>query len=47
MAAYVVPVTLGRGERLFDGVPSLDLELLSARSTSLVTHIGYRVRRPA
>ncbi|MEV0053077.1 hypothetical protein AB0H34_21530 [Saccharopolyspora shandongensis] len=39
------PVALGAGERLFDGVPALDLELVSARPASLVTHITYRVRR--
>jgi hypothetical protein len=38
-------VTLGAGERLFDGVPSQQLEQLSARGTSLVTHINYRVVR--
>ncbi|MEV0696901.1 dihydrofolate reductase family protein [Saccharopolyspora sp. NPDC050389] len=45
LRTHIAPVTLGAGERLFDGVPSLDLELVSARPASLVTHITYRVRR--
>jgi len=39
------PVVAGRGQRLFDGVGHLDLEQLSARQESLVTHLHYRVRR--
>jgi dihydrofolate reductase len=42
---HIVPVTLDAGERLFDGVPGQKLEQLSARGTSLVTHISYRVVR--
>ena len=42
---HIAPVTLGAGERLFDGVPPLSLEQVSARATSLVTHITYRVAR--
>ncbi|MEU5846900.1 dihydrofolate reductase family protein [Saccharopolyspora shandongensis] len=45
LRTHIAPVTLGAGERLFDGVPALDLELVSARPASLVTHITYRVRR--
>ena len=41
----IVPVVLGRGERLFDGVPLLELEQLSARPVSLATHVHYRVPR--
>ena len=41
----IAPVTLGAGERLFDGVPPLSLEQVSARAASLVTHITYRVAR--
>jgi dihydrofolate reductase len=41
----IVPVVLGRGERLFDGVPLLELEQLSSRSVSLATHVHYRVMR--
>ena len=43
LRTHVVPVTLGAGERLFDGVPPLHLELLAVRAASLVTHISYRV----
>ncbi|MEV7225591.1 dihydrofolate reductase family protein [Polymorphospora sp. NPDC051019] len=39
---HVVPVTLGHGDRLFDGVPPLRLEQVSARQASLVTHLTYR-----
>jgi dihydrofolate reductase len=42
---HITPVTLGAGERLFDGVPPLHLQLLAARAASLVTHISYRVLR--
>lgn len=40
---HVVPMTLGAGARLFDGVRPLDLEQLSARATSSVLHVTYRV----
>jgi dihydrofolate reductase len=43
LRTHIAPVTLGAGERLFDGVGPRHLELLSARSASLVTHVGYRV----
>ena len=42
---HLTPLTLGAGERLFDGVPPLTLEQMSGRSASLVTHITYRVVR--
>jgi len=45
LRTHVVPVTLGAGERLFQDVPALDLEIISTRGTSLVTHIAYRVHR--
>jgi len=45
LRTHIAPVTLGRGERLFDDVPALNLELVSARAASLVTHITYRVHR--
>ena len=41
----VAPVTLGVGTRVFDGVPPLRLEQVSARPRSLVTHLTYRVIR--
>lgn len=43
LRAHIAPVTLGAGERLFDGVPPLQLELLAVRAASLATHISYRV----
>lgn len=41
---HVVPITLGAGTRLFDGVPALSLEQIESRGTSSVTHLTYRVR---
>jgi dihydrofolate reductase len=40
---HIAPVTLGQGERLFDGVPPLRLEQVSARQATGVTHLRYRV----
>jgi dihydrofolate reductase len=42
---HVAPLTLGAGERLFDGVPPLTLEPVSTRAATLVTHLTYRVVR--
>jgi dihydrofolate reductase len=42
---HLVPCTLGAGERLFEGVGSLDLEQVAARQTELVTHVTYRLPR--
>jgi dihydrofolate reductase len=42
---HIAPVLLGAGERLFVDVPDLNLEPMSSRSTSLVTHVRYRIRR--
>ncbi|MGH8959328.1 MAG: dihydrofolate reductase family protein [Acidimicrobiia bacterium] len=39
---HITPSIIGRGERLFEGVPPMELEQVSARGTSLVTHIVYR-----
>jgi dihydrofolate reductase len=39
----IVPVVLGAGERLFDGVGDVTLEQLDANGTGLVTHVRYRV----
>ncbi|HUQ58254.1 dihydrofolate reductase family protein [Lentzea sp.] len=41
----IVPVTLGAGTRLFDGVPGLKLEQLESRSGKGFTHVTYRVVR--
>ena len=40
---HVVPVTIGAGARLFEGVPSLKLEAVQVTGTSVVTHIRYKV----
>ena len=39
----IVPLTLGAGTRLFEGVPSLQLEQVKSRAARLVTHVTYRV----
>lgn len=40
---HIVPYTLGTGVRVFDGVPPLNLEQVSARAASTVLHVTYRV----
>jgi dihydrofolate reductase len=40
---HIVPVTIGSGARLFEGVPALELEPVEISGTKLVTHIRYRV----
>ena len=40
---HIVPVTVGAGARLFEGVPHLKLEPVEVRGTSVVTHIRYKV----
>jgi dihydrofolate reductase len=40
---HVAPVVLGRGERLFEGVGRLELRVVGARHTDLVTHVRYAV----
>ncbi|MEY9990839.1 dihydrofolate reductase [Streptomyces sp. V4I8] len=40
---HIVPLTLGAGTRLFEGVPPLNLEQVRSRPASLVTHVTYRV----
>jgi dihydrofolate reductase len=42
---HIAPAVIGSGARVFEGVPQLDFELVSARATSLVTHVTYRVLR--
>ncbi|MGW4930187.1 dihydrofolate reductase family protein [Agromyces sp. NPDC004153] len=42
LRVHVSPVILGAGERLFDGVPRQRFEQVSARGTSLVSHLVYR-----
>jgi dihydrofolate reductase len=40
---HIVPLTLGAGTRLFEGVPPLRLEQMTSRAASQVTHVTYRV----
>jgi dihydrofolate reductase len=40
---HVVPLVLGTGARLFDGVPRLELEQVKSRGATGVTHVTYRV----
>jgi len=42
---HVVPITLGAGERLFEGVGDVELEPVKVVSSPAVTHVRYRVRR--
>ena len=39
----IVPVLLGAGERLFDGVQDPGLEPVEAIQSPLATHVRYRV----
>lgn len=43
LRVHLAPVVLGSGERPFEGVGDLQLEQLAVSSSSLVTHITYRV----
>ena len=40
---HIVPVTIGEGTRLFEGVPHLNLQPIEVSGTSFVTHIRYTV----
>jgi dihydrofolate reductase len=40
---HVAPVTVGAGERLFVGVPPMNLKIIAVRGASLTTHISYHV----
>lgn len=42
---HVVPLLLGAGARLFDGVPPQRLEQVRSRPATGVTHLTYRTRR--
>jgi len=42
---HVTPCILGAGERVLDGVPAQQLELVSVRPASRVTHLTYRAAR--
>jgi len=43
---HVVPLTLGAGTRVFEGVPPLRLEQVASRAATSVTHLTYRVLPP-
>lgn len=40
---HIVPVTVGKGARLFENVGNLTLEPIEVSGTSVVTHIRYKV----
>ena len=40
---HIVPLTIGAGTRLFEGVPPLKLEQVESRAATSVTHVTYRV----
>jgi dihydrofolate reductase len=40
---HIAPVTFGQGERLFEGMPARQLEQVSGRHASLVSHLVYRM----
>lgn len=40
---HIVPVTVGAGSRLFEGVQGLHLEPIEVSGTNVVTHIRYEV----
>jgi len=42
---HIVPVILGAGERLLDGVGDLELEQVKVVASDAVTHVKYRVVR--
>lgn len=40
---HIVPVTVGSGTKLFEGVPDLRLEAVEVSGTGVVTHVRYKV----
>ena len=42
---HITPVTLGAGQRLFKDIPRINLKPLSVRTTDLVTHVKYEVKK--
>ena len=40
---HIVPVTVGSGARLFDGVPNLKFEVESVSGTKIVSHLHYKL----
>lgn len=45
LALHIVPVVLGSGERLLEGVGNLALEQVEVRPSPAVTHVSYRLPR--
>jgi dihydrofolate reductase len=45
LVLHLVPVVLGAGERLLDGVPGIAFEPTEVIASPAVTHLRYRVRR--
>ena len=45
LVLHLVPVVLGAGERLLDGVSGIALEPTEVIASPAVTHLRYRVRR--
>jgi dihydrofolate reductase len=46
LSLHIVPVTIDKGPRLFEGVKDLLMEPIDFSGTKLVTHIKYRVLAP-
>ena len=42
---HIVPITIGKGTRLFENTPNLRMEGIEVSGTKLVTHIKYRILR--
>lgn len=42
---HVAPIVYGDGKRLFEGLSMQGLEVLEMRSTPIVTHVRYGVKR--
>ena len=40
---HIVPVIIGKGTRLFDGVSDLKLEPIEVSGSQVVTHIRYKI----
>lgn len=45
LRVHITPTIIGAGERLYDGVPPMAFEQVSARGTTAVTHIVYHLVR--
>ena len=45
LVLHLVPVVLGAGERLLDGLSGISLEPTEVIASPAVTHLRYRVRR--